>query len=80
MLTAVIFNETDAGITYYVVPKDVTRFHGIYVNSSGDKQTESDLADIINNGDWDSCKCDIEEIRGAILANDASLIECGWVH
>ena len=73
MKTVVVYNYKDDGVRFYLVNEDVSRFHGIEVNSTASNENyEAELAT------YDFGKpINTEEVKKAII-DGANLISCAY--
>ena len=80
--TAIIWNDgDDAGLRYFVLDGDLTKFQGVYINGLDDREVQAELSAVMYNQDsWGIGHTDFNlESFSRAIADGATLIECGFL-
>jgi hypothetical protein len=79
MVTIIIFNQYEFGITYHVFKGDYSYLNGIYINQSDNwDELNKLLYGKIEGGSKPLNKITLEEFNNIIINNKVKIIECGF--
>lgn len=79
--SAVVWNECEGGLKYFVAEGNWQKFQGVYINSCDDnEELQQELNDKVyeEDGDYEIKFCSLDEFANAIR-HGAFVVECGFL-